>query len=144
MFRKMKQMYGDFRQTLEDGHYCAEGGSFWSDLFGELKEKLPPLPKIQMLKKLPMLGKLLKSKIVWTGGFGAMWIESVVAGAITLAAAGISFYAMEYVRCRHSREQIISEVNFAGQTVRGRRKDLSRLHKAQEKILSLSDAFNDV
>lgn len=142
MLRKLRGLWNTFRQTLQDGHYCAEAGSLWEDIFDQLKEKIE-LPKIDF-GKIPLLAKLLKSKIVWSAAFAAISIQSVVAGAIAIAGAGLSFYAMEYVRCRRSREQIIEEVNFAGQTVRGKRGDLSRLHKAQEKILGLSGVFNGV
>ncbi len=143
MFRRLGNIYRTFRQTLEDGHYCAEAGSFWADLFDELKDKFP-LPKLDVLAKLPTLAKLFKSNLVWTAVFAAISFESMVAGAAAIAGAAISFYAMEYVRCRRSREQIMTETNFAGQTVRGKRGDLHRLHKAQEKILSLSGIFNGV
>lgn len=144
MFRGLRRLYGAFRQTLEDGHYCAEAGSIWSDIFESLKDKLPEMPKVDLLKRIPLLAKLLKSKIVWTAAFAAVSIQSVVAGALAVVGAGISFYAMEYVRCRRSRDEIMEEVNFAGQTVRGKRGDLCRLHKAQEKIMSLSGIFNGV
>lgn len=143
MFKRLGNMYRHFRQTLEDGHYCAEAGSFWADVFDELKDKIP-MPKWDIFGKLPTLAKLFKSNLVWTAVFAAISIESVVAGAVAIVGAGVSFYAMEYIRCRHLREQIIEETNFAGQTVRGKRGDLSRLHKAQEKIHSLSGIFNGV
>lgn len=141
MFRKLRDLYNTFSQTLEDGRYGKEGSVF-SDLWGQVKDKMPAAPKIDVAGKLPLLGMLAKSRLVWTALVAAISLQSVIGGLAAVAGAAVSFFAFEYVRCRKAREQVITETNFAGQTVRGKRKDLNRLHKAQEKIIHLSGVFN--
>ncbi|MEZ0224352.1 MAG: hypothetical protein ACAH83_07365 [Alphaproteobacteria bacterium] len=141
MFRKLREFYNTFSQTLEDGRY-GKDGSVFSDLWGQVKGKIPATPKLDVAGKLPLLGLLAKSRLVWTALVAAISLQSVIGGLAAVAGAGASFLALEYHRCRKAREQVITETNFAGQTVRGKRKDLNRLHKAQEKIIELSGVFN--
>ncbi|TAL39507.1 MAG: hypothetical protein EPN97_02275 [Alphaproteobacteria bacterium] len=141
MFRKLRDFYNTFSQTLEEGRY-GKDGSVFSDLWGQVKGKVPTAPKLDIASKAPLLGMLAKSRLLWTSIVAAISIQSVIGGLVAVGGAAVSFLAFEYYRCRKAREQIITEVNFAGQTVRGKRKDLHRLHNAQEKIIQLSGVFN--
>ena len=137
MFRKIGEFIRDLRHTWEDGHYGGEKKSLAAAFITKAKDKLPLLPAL--LKKLP---SFLNTKVVWSAAIAALSLENLALGVLALAGSGASFYALEFIRCRRARNDIITETNFAGQKVRGRRADLSRLHKAQEKILTLSGTFN--
>jgi hypothetical protein len=137
LFRKIGDFIRDLRHTWEDGHYGGEKKSLAAAFITKAKDKLPLLPAL--LKKLPAF---LNTKVIWSTVIAALSLQNLALGVLALAGSGASFYALEFLRCRRTRNDIITETNFAGQKVRGRRADLSRLHKAQEKILTLSAAFN--
>jgi hypothetical protein len=142
MFKKLRGIYDTFNQTLQEGRYGRGNNTVASDLWGEVKGKLPAGGKLDIASKIPLLGMLVKSRLVWTTLVAAVSVQSLIGGAIAVGVAGASFFTLEYFRCRKAREQVITEVNFAGQTVRGRRKDLHKLHGAQEKIIQLTGIFN--
>src|SRR5262245_37849634 len=102
MFRKLKDFYGRFCQVREEGRY-GKGSSVFSDLWGQVKGKMPTAPKIDIAAKAPLLGMLARSKLLWTAVIAAISVESVIAGVATVGAAAASFFAFEYYRCRKSR-----------------------------------------
>lgn len=142
MFGKLKGLYTNIRETLEDGRYGTAPQSFWTDAATKVKDKLPGITKAGVAKYLPLLSRIPGVKVLVTAAIAAVSLQSMVWGGLALAGSLMSFGALEYLRCRRARENIISEENFAGQTVRGRRGDLHRLHKAQQKIVTLASSFN--
>jgi hypothetical protein len=142
LFGKLRGVFTNIRETLEDGRYGTAPQSFWTDAATKAKDKLPGITKAGVAKYLPLLSRLPGARVLVTAAVAAVTLQSVVWGALALAGTVLSFGTLEYLRCRRARENIISEENFAGQTVRGRRGDLHRLHKAQQKIVTLATAFN--
>lgn len=142
MFSSLREIYRNYRETLEDGRYGAAQSGFWSHMFGKAKDQLPDA-KSTIAKHLPLLTKLSGFKMLWTAAIATVSLTNVIWGGLALVGSALSFGAIEYFRCKRAREQLMTEENFAGQTVRGRRGDLSRLHKAQQKIVTLASTFNN-
>lgn len=140
MFRKIGDFISDIRHTWDDGRYGGDKKSFLPELINKAKDKLPLLPGL--LKRAPLLAKFLSPKVLWGTMVAALTLQNLALGLAAVAGSGASFYAIEYLRCRKARNDLITETNMAGQQVRGRRADLSRLHKTQQKILQLSEKFN--
>lgn len=68
-------------------------------------------------------------------------MQAMVWVAGGLALAGAAMFYLEYAQSRRARNEVITEVNFAGQRVEGTRADLYHLHHAQEQIMNLSSVF---
>lgn len=142
VFQKLKQAYDHFHQTLEEGHYRAEPMSIWSNWFKpSVPKKLPETPQVAIGTRMLGTAEKLGNRFLWASIFAVLSIKSLMTTGIALAAAGVGFFGIEYYRCRKAGDDVITEVNFAGQTVQGARRDLCRLFKAQAKLMNLTAAF---
>jgi hypothetical protein len=142
VFKRLKQAYDHFYQTLEEGHYRAEPMSIWSNWFKPSgSKKLPETPQVAIGTGMLGTAEKLGNRFFWASIFAVLSIKSLMTTGIALAVAGAGFFGIEYYRCRKSAEDTITEVNFAGQTVQGKRRDLCRLFKAQAKLMNLTSAF---
>src|SRR5689334_3967224 len=97
----------------------------------KIKDKIKEATKSWIAKYIPLvplLSKISTVRLLWTAAIAALSIENLVFGALAFAGSAVSWYTTEYFRAKRAKEQVITEQNFAGQTVRGRRADLNRLN----------------
>lgn len=140
MFKKLTGFYEHFYQTLAEGHYQAEPLTLWS-LFKPNKQKMPGTTHVEVGTRMIDTSSMLGKRMMWAAVFAALSVSVMQTTALVLGVIGIGLLAMEYNRSKKAGQDVITEINFAGQKVQGKRCDLYRLHKAQEQIMKLSDSF---
>lgn len=140
MFKKLSQFYEHFYQTLAEGHYQAEPLTLWT-LLRPNKQKMPGTAPVEVGTRMLDTSSTVGKRFLWASIFAALSIHALTTTAIVMAVAGIALLALEYRRSKEAGQQVITEINFAGQKVQGSRADLYHLHKAQEQIMKLSDSF---
>lgn len=136
----LRARYDHFETTLEEAHYHAAPRSVF-DLFKSDKKRLPETTPLQVSTRMIGTSETVGKRFVWGAIFAALSIKTLALASVVLAATGLGILAAEYKRAKRMREDIITETNFAGQQVQGRRADLCRLHKAQVKIMNLGASF---
>jgi hypothetical protein len=136
-----KRALDSFNQTLLEGHYGADKRSVWSFFFKNKGDESDAPPVVAGNKLFQMSSKTLSSKYVWPPLIAILSVQLQMVTIVALGVLGAGLLSYEYNRCRRMRLELITEVNVAGQTVRGTRADLYRLHRAQASILNLSSSF---
>ncbi len=129
-----------FQQILNEANYHAEPRNIWSLLFGR-KRELPETTSIEVGGKMFDGSKKVTNRFMWTAIFAAFTTHTLIMSAIVMAVIGGGLFMLEFSRAKKDREDIITEVNFAGQRIEGRRADLCRLHQAQVAIMNLASTF---
>lgn len=141
MFQKLKKIFHDFRHTLHAGYYKPITGN--EDI--EIESNGTHLPSRGEFSI--GLGALTIAYAVITDVFlniaEAASTMIVTFGAGAAALTGVAVVAHLYYTCRKASRDVITEINAAGQTVRGTRDDLYTLHQAQRKIFSLTSEFEN-
>jgi hypothetical protein len=140
LFDKATAAYNHFERVLEEANYHSHPGSL-IDFFRWSSNKLPGTASVAVGTEMISTSQTVGKRFMWAAIFAALSVHTLLMTALVLAAAGAAIMGLEYVRCKKGREDIITEVNFAGQKVTGRRADLCRLHKAQERIMNLGSSF---
>ena len=140
-FGKIWKGYEKFHNTIAEGHYRAEPLTIWTLLKPPKKKDLPETPQTATGAMMIGTSRTLGKRFMWAAIFAALSIQTLYTVAIGLAVVGVGLLTMEYKRSKRSGEEVIREVNFAGQVVEGKRKDLFHLHNAQERIMNLSTSF---
>lgn len=140
MFKKLQKFYEHFYVTLAEGHYQAEPLTIWT-LIRPNKQKMPGTTPVEVGTRMIDTSSMVGKRFMWATIFAALSIHALTTTAILLGVAGVGLLALEYNRSREAGRQTITEVNFAGQKVQGKRADLYHLHKAQEQIMRLADTF---
>ena len=133
--------YEKFHNTIAEGHYRAEPLTIWTLLKPPKKKDLPETPQTATGAMMIGTSRTLGKRFMWAAIFAALSIQTLYTVAIGLAIVGTGLLTMEYKRSKRSGEEVIREVNFAGQVVEGQRKDLYHLHNAQERIMNLAASF---
>ena len=131
MFRKLLAAYDHFHQTLVEAHYNAESKTLWNFIFRKKKEVPEAAQLVAGNKMFDLSSKILSKKYVWAPILAIVSLKVQIGLLIGLGTIGAGLVGLEYYRCTKVREDVITEVNFVGQTVRGKRADLCRLHRAQ-------------
>lgn len=141
MFKKLQQFYEHFYTTLNEGHYRAEPLSLWSFLqpWKPAKNKMPDTAQVEVATRMIDTSTGLGKHFAWGAFFAVLSTQIISWGAVVLGAAGITLLAFEYKKSKASAKEVITETNFAGQTVKGTRADLFHLRQAQAKIMQISD-----
>lgn len=126
---------------MEEGHYKSKYSSPIGTILGKKKKDDSTAPG--MLVSSKMLDSASKSaeKYFWIGIAALLTAKGYIFGTFALAVGGMGFVTREYRKAKKSRTEQITETNFSGQVVRGRRADLYHLHKAQEDLLRLESHF---
>lgn len=137
----IKRGFEHFHQTLQEGHYGADKTSMWSFLFKPKEADDEAAPVAASSKLIKMTSKALSTKYFIPALLAVLSVQMQMATLVGIAVLAGGVLAGEYLRCRRLRNQIITEVNVAGQKVTGTRADLCRLHRAQASILNLSSSF---
>jgi hypothetical protein len=144
-FSRIQTAVDSFQQILIEGNYHSDIKTL-SKLFGFekkvpiLKDKIQPA-NLKIGNSLVNTLQTVGTRLIWLSLFAALAVDKILFLAIGAATIGAGLIALDYAKCRKSREEIITEVNFAGQTVTGKRGALCRLHQAQSKIINLIDHF---
>lgn len=141
MLNRARQAYDNFQQTIAEGNYRARPKNFISVLFGRDKGSLPETAEVAMGATMLDTGRSFSARLLWASAVALLSMTTMAWAALGLAVAGTGMFAAEYIHSRRAREDVITEVNFAGQRVEGKRKDLCRLHQAQVRIMNLGNSF---
>lgn len=128
--------------VLMEGNYHSEPRSSFVQLLKtkkmeRLRETVPTVAAQTMVNTTRNVGM----RFLWLGIFTALTTNAVLWCGVALGTVGYSIMAYEYFRAKKTSQDVIKEVNFAGQLIEGQRADLCRLHMAQAKIMNLSDHF---
>lgn len=140
-FGNIWKSYEKFHNTIAEGHYRAEPLTVWTLIKPPKKKDLPETPQTATGAMMIGTSRTLGKRFMWAAIFAALSIQTLYTVAIGLAVVGVGLLTMEYKRSKRSGEEVIREVNFAGQVVEGQRKDLYHLHNAQERIMNLAASF---
>lgn len=139
-------MIDKYVSLLEEGYYQTEHKSFLGKILGKKKTKNDPFSPPVLLGSKAVDGALSgivagMGKYAWLALGAYLTFNGYIFAAAGLLASGVAFVANEVRKAKIARDEIITEENFAGQIVRGTRKDLYHLHVAQAKILELPRHF---
>ena len=141
MLQKLRQIYESIEQTLAEGNYRSEPRSIWSRLFGKKDDFIPETTEIAVGATMLGTSRVWGTRLVWASAVAFLSMHTMAWASIGVGLLGAGVLANEYVQCRRARNDIITEVNFAGQKVEGKRSDLCRLHMAQVRIMNLANTF---
>ncbi len=142
VFRKAKALYDHFFQPLTEGHYRAEPTPLWRLFMPSKKtQQIPDVPHLNMGTKMLDTSKMIGKRFMWGAIYALLAVKTVTLAAAALAVAGGGLFGLEYYRSRKAGKEVITEVNFAGQTVEGSRASLCRLYQAQIRIMNLTTHF---
>lgn len=139
--KPLKNAYEHFNQVLVEGHYGADQPSIWSLLLSKSKDEADAPPLMAGNKMFKMSSSMLSKKYVIPPVIAVLSLQLQMAAVAVIGLMGAGLLTFEYMRCLRLREEVITEINMAGQTVRGTRADLSRLHRAQASIMNLASSF---
>lgn len=139
MFDRLNRWFDNFRNTIRAGYYAPA----FPHKHDSNNSSLPRRPWVLAGFGLTGLAGSLATDAIVTLAVGASAIGIAAGAGVAVIAAGAMFGALYLHSLKHGRETI-SETNMAGQKVQGPRADLYTLHMAQKKIISLTEAFDDV
>jgi len=141
MLKWLRKSVEKFNQVVSEGNYRRPQKT-WMELITGIKPKLqlPATSEGAIGTTMIDAGKTFGDKFIWAFGISALGgIVALKWAAGIFLLAGIAVYAVEYIQAAKTRNDIITEVNAAGQKVRGTRADLYRLRRAQNQILNITD-----
>jgi len=128
-------------EILAEGNYRVPPMS-WGRLIKGMKPELPATSEVAVGTTMIDSGKSLGTKFMWASLIALLSMNALMWAAVGFGAVGIAVYTGEYFRAKKSRTDELIEINFAGQRVKGQRSDLYRLHRAQLKIMNISDSLS--
>ncbi|MEZ0260737.1 MAG: hypothetical protein ACAH80_06990 [Alphaproteobacteria bacterium] len=128
-------------EILAEGNYRVPPMS-WGRLIKGMKPELPATSEVAVGTTMIDSGKSLGTRFMWASLIALLSINTLMWAAVGFGAVGIAIYTAEYFRAKKSRSDELIEINFAGQRVKGQRSDLYRLHRAQLKIMNISDSLS--
>lgn len=141
MFKRLKDRFNSLSRTIRAGYYKPITGV--EDIDPDSTSTQLPHKRLVTVG----MGALTVAYAVVTDVFlnivEAASTTVVSLGAGALAITGLGVLGHIYNKCKKACQDVITEVNAAGQTVRGTRKDLYMLHQAQKKIFSLTSEFEE-
>jgi hypothetical protein len=128
-------------EILAEGNYRVPPMS-WGRLVKGMKPELPATSEVAVGTTMIDSGKSLGTRFMWASLIALLSMNALMWAAVGFGAVGIAVYTAEYFRAKKSRTEELVEINFAGQRVKGQRSDLYRLHRAQLKIMNISDSLS--
>jgi hypothetical protein len=145
MFRWLRKKIDNFNEVVTEGNYRLPPKS-WGELITGIKPKLqlPATSEVAIGTTMIDTSKNLGERFFW--GFGVAALGGLVAlkwAALIFGTVGIGVYTLEYFQAKKSRNDVITEINYAGQKVKGTRADLYRLHRAQNMIMNITGNLGD-
>lgn len=145
MLNWLRNSIDTFNKVVSEGNYRRPQKT-WSELITGIKPKLQLPATSEGAVGTTMLdtGKMLGERFLW--GFGIAAVGGLVAlkwAALIFFAAGATVYTVEYLQAKKTRNDVITEINAAGQKVKGTRADLYHLRRAQNLILNVADNPGD-
>lgn len=141
MMKWLTKTVEKWNETLAEGNYRVPPMT-WGRLIKGMKPELPATSEVAVGTTMIDSGKSLGTRFMWASLIALLSMNTLMWAAIGFGAVGIAVYTGEYFRAKKSREDELMEINFAGQRVKGQRSDLYRLHRAQLKIMNISDSLN--
>lgn len=138
--KKIRSVLDTYDEVMREGSYHSEPQSLISILFNSKKRSIDT-PTAVVSQLANGASKTLFKKIAIGAAIALLSTQMALGLGIGLAVCATAFKVAEYQRARKARLEIIEERNFAEQLVRGSRRDLCRLHIAQNQILNLSESF---
>ncbi|MEZ0260447.1 MAG: hypothetical protein ACAH80_05520 [Alphaproteobacteria bacterium] len=141
MLQGIRKAYDNFQQTIAEGNYRARPTNIISVLLGRDKGNMPETAEVAMGATMLDTGRSFGTRLLWASAVALLSMTAMAWAALGLAVVGTSLFVAEYIQSRRAREDVITEVNFAGQRVEGKRKDLCRLHQAQVRVMNLGNSF---
>lgn len=138
--QKIRRVLDTYDEVMREGSYHSEPQSLISVLFNSKKRSIDT-PTAVVTQLANGASKTLFKKIAIGAAIALLSTQMALGLGIGLAVFATAFKVVEYQRARKARLEIIEERNFAEQLVRGSRRDLCRLHIAQNQILNLSESF---
>ena len=140
MFDWARRSVDNFNQVITEGNYRMPPMT-WGRLITGIKPQLqlPATSEVAVGTTMIDTGKMLGEKFMWAFAVAALTVSALKWAAIGFGVVGVAVYTGEYWRAKKSRNDEITEINFAGQKVKGTRADLYRLHMAQLRIMNISD-----
>lgn len=141
MLQWLTKRVDKINEILAEGNYRVPPMS-WGRLIKGMKPELPATSEVAVGTTMIDSGKSLGTKFMWASLIALLSINTLMWAAVGFGAVGIAIYTAEYFRAKKSRSDELVEINFAGQRVKGQRSDLYRLHRAQLKIMNISDSLS--
>lgn len=143
MFQWLQKSVERFNQVVTEGNYRMPPMT-WGRLIRGLKPQLqlPATAEAAIGTSMIDTGKMLGERFLWAFTITALGAVALKWAALGFGIAGIGVYTLEYFRAKKSREDVISEINPAGQRVQGTRADLCRLRHAQLRIMNITDTMS--
>lgn len=141
MLQKLRQIYEGIEQTLAEGNYRSEPNSIWSRVFGNKDDTIPETTELAVGATMIGTSRVWGVRLIWTAAVALLSVHFVAWAAVGVGILGAGILGSQYAQCARARNDIITEVNFAGQKVEGTRADLCRLHMAQVRIMNLANTF---
>lgn len=140
MFDWLRRSVDNFNQVITEGNYRMPPMT-WGRLITGIKPQLqlPATSEVAIGTTMIDTGKMLGEKFMWAFAVAALTVSTLKWAAIGFGVVGVAVYTGEYFRAKKSRNDEITEINFAGQKVKGTRADLYRLHMAQLRIMNIQD-----
>lgn len=134
-----------YNQVISEGNYQLPPMT-WTRLITGVKPafEIPSTPDAAVATTMIDTGKKLGERFLWAFSVAALGAVALKWAAIAFGVAGVSVYTLEYFRAKKSREDEITETNFAGQRVKGKRSDLYRLRHAQLQVMNITDKLGQV
>jgi len=143
MFKWLEKSIERFNKVVTEGNYRMPPMTFGRLIRGLKPQlQLPATSEVAVGTSMIDTGKMLGERFLWAFSIAALGAVALKWAAIGFGVAGIGVYTLEYFRAKKSREDVINEINFAGQRVQGTRADLYRLHHAQLRIMNISNSMN--
>lgn len=138
MMEAIGRWFDHFTETIKAGYYAP--------ILPHQKHshnKLPHKPWVMAALGITGLAGSLVTDAIVTLTVGASAV-GIAAGAGFAAISAAGMFGALYLRSKSHANDTLSEINMAGQKVTGTRRDLFTLHQAQRKIISLTEAFDEV
>jgi hypothetical protein len=143
IFKHLGNVINRFNDVLAEGNYRVPPMTWGRLIRGSLKpEIIPATSEVAVGTSMIDYGKSLGSKFMWGSVIALVSMTALKWAAIGFAAVGGAVYTAEYLRAKKSREDVIVEINFAGQRVKGKRADLYKLHRAQMNVMNISSSID--
>ena len=140
----LKARYKRFRNVIAAGYYRPDKreAEIASDIDDEDDQNVKHNRGMTIALGIGALAWMVVTDVI-LNAFENLSITGVTAFGISVGVASLLTTIGVYRHCKKAGRDEITELNMAGQRVKGSRYDLYKLHKAQKKIWSLAGAFNE-
>lgn len=137
---KIHDWIDNYEAVLREGDYQTDSRSVLDRLFSSRRRDSLDSAHAIVSSLSRNATKEIFKRIIVTSAIVALASNAIYVG-IACGAATLLISAYQYNRAKKSRNDVIEELNVAGQHVKGTRGDLCRLRVAQEQITNITDGF---